>query len=141
MLPNRSHFFSLFILLFTTTSIFVKAQVVSFEPSFATQYDSVTVYFDATQGNGALEGFSGRVFLHTGVISSQSNSGSDWKYVPAGWESYPSRLEAEQVGENQWKFTFAPDIRSFFGITESSEEVLELPCYLKVLGPSLELLL
>ena len=131
MLPNRAHFFSLFILLFTTTSIFVKAQVVSFEPSFATQYDSVTVYFDATQGNGALEGFSGRVFLHTGVISSQSNSGSDWKYVPAGWESYPTRLEAEQVGENQWKFTFAPDIRSFFGITESSEEVLEIAMLFK----------
>ena len=131
MLPNRSHFFSLFILLFTTTSIFVKAQVVSFKPSFATQYDSVTVYFDATQGNGALEGFSGRVFLHTGVISSQSNSGSDWKYVPAGWESYPTRLEAEQVDENQWKFTFAPDIRSFFGITESSEEVLEIAMLFK----------
>ena len=131
MLPNRSHLFSLLILLFATTSMFVKAQVVSFEPSFATQYDSVTVYYDATKGNGALEGFTGRVFLHTGVITSQSNSGSDWKYVPAGWESYPSSLEAEQVGENRWKFTFAPNIRSFFGITESSEEVLEIAMLFK----------
>lgn len=131
MLPSHSFSFSLFFLLFAIQSLTLNAQVVSFEPSFATQYDSVTVYFDATQGNGGLEGFSGRVFLHTGIITSKSNSGSDWKYVPAGWESYPSRLEAEQVGENQWKYTFAPDIRSFFGITESSEEVLELAMLFK----------
>ena len=131
MQPNRVFFFSLFVFSFYILSLSLSAQVVNFEPSFATQYDSVTVYFDATQGNGGLDGFSARVFLHTGVITSKSISGSDWKYVPAGWESYPSRLEAEQVGENKWKFTFAPDIRSFFGITESSEEVLEIAMLFK----------
>ena len=127
-----AHYFLALLLLFTTTvNMTVNAQVVSFEPNFATQYDSVTVYFDATQGNGALEGFSGRVFLHTGVITSESNSGSDWKYVPAGWESYPANLEAEQVGENRWKFTYAPDIRTFFGITGTTEEVLEIAMLFK----------
>jgi len=109
----------------------VEGQVVTFEPSFATQYDSLTVYFDATQGNGALEGFSGRVFLHTGVITAQSSSGTDWKYVPAGWESYPSNLEAKQIGESRWKFTFTPNIRSFFGITSASEEVLKVAMLFK----------
>ena len=127
MHSTRLFFFSLIALISTT----VNAQVVSFEPNFATQYDSVTIYFDATQGNGALEGFSGRVFLHTGVITSESSSGSDWKYVPAGWESYPENLEAEQVGENRWKFTYAPDIRTFFGITGTNEEVLEIAMLFK----------
>ncbi len=127
MYSTRSLFFSLVALISTT----VNAQVVSFEPNFATQYDSVTIYFDATQGNGALAGFSGRVFLHTGVITSESSSGSDWKYVPAGWESYPANLEAEQVSENRWKFTYAPDIRTFFGITGTTEEVLEIAMLFK----------
>ena len=127
MHSTRSLFFSLVALIYTT----VNAQVVTFEPNFATQYDSVTIYFDATQGNGALEGFTGRVFLHTGVITSESTSGSDWKYVPAGWESYPANLEAEQVGENRWKFTYAPDIRTFFGITGTTEEVLEIAMLFK----------
>ena len=131
MHSTRSLFFSLVALISTTVNMTVNAQVVSFEPNFATQYDSVTIYFDATQGNGALEGFSGRVFLHTGVITSESSSGSDWKYVPAGWESYPANLEAEQVGENRWKFTYAPDIRTFFGITGTSEEVLEIAMLFK----------
>ena len=127
----RSYFSSLVVVIIAASLGGIHAQVVSFEPSFATQHDSLTVYFDATQGNGALEGFTGRVFLHAGVITSQSSSGSDWKYVPAGWESYPSRLEAEQVGENRWKFTFAPDIRSFFGITGTSEDVLEIAMLFK----------
>ena len=131
MHSTRSLFFSLVALISTTVNMTVNAQVVSFEPNFATQYDSVTIYFDATQGNGALEGFSGRVFLHTGVITSESSSGSDWKYVPAGWESYPANLEAEQVGENRWKFTYAPDIRTFFGITGTTEEVLEIAMLFK----------
>ena len=122
--------FSLLLVLILTNST-THAQVVTFEPNFATQYDSLTVYFDATQGNGALEGFTGRVFLHTGVITSQSNSGSDWKYVPAGWESYPLNLEAEQVGQNLWKFTFGPNVRDFFGIRSTSEEVLEVAMLFK----------
>ena len=130
MHSTRSLFFSLVALISTTVND-CNAQVVSFEPNFATQYDSVTIYFDATQGNGALEGFSGRVFLHTGVITSESSSGSDWKYVPAGWESYPANLEAEQVDENRWKFTYAPDIRTFFGITGTTEEVLEIAMLFK----------
>ena len=131
MHSTRSLFFSLVALISTTVNMTVNAQVVSFEPNFATQYDSVTIYFDATQGNGALEGFTGRVFLHTGVITSESTSGSDWKYVPAGWESYPANLEAEQVDENRWKFTYAPDIRTFFGITGTTEEVLEIAMLFK----------
>jgi glycosidase len=109
----------------------VVGQVVTFEPSFATQNDSLTVYFDATEGNGALEGFTGRVFLHTGVITSLSKSGSDWKYVPAGWESYPSNLEAKQVAQNLWKFTFGPNIREFFGISNTSEQVVEVAMLFK----------
>jgi len=109
----------------------VMGQVVTFEPSFATQNDSLTVYFDATEGNGALEGFTGRVFLHTGVITSLSKSGSDWKYVPAGWESYPSNLEAKQVAQNLWKFTFGPNIREFFGISNTSEQVVEVAMLFK----------
>ena len=130
MHSTRSLFFSLVALIYTV-NMTVNAQVVTFEPNFATQYDSVTIYFDATQGNGALEGFTGRVFLHTGVITSESTSGSDWKYVPAGWESYPANLEAEQVDENRWKFTYAPDIRTFFGITGTTEEVLEIAALFK----------
>ncbi|NBW70011.1 MAG: T9SS C-terminal target domain-containing protein [Bacteroidetes bacterium] len=107
------------------------AQVITFEPSFVTENDSVIVYFDASKGNGELEGFNGQVFLHTGVITNKSTSSTDWKYVPAGWESYPSKLKAEFVSENIWKFTFQPSIRNFFGLTDDNERVEKIAMLFK----------
>ena len=99
------------------------AQVVTFEPSFATQLDSMTVILDATQGNGELEDFIGDVYLHTGVITNKSTSGSDWKYVPYGWETNDASMKATFIGDNKWEFKYKPSIREFFGITDASEDV------------------
>ncbi|MDX1407627.1 MAG: CRTAC1 family protein, partial [Saprospiraceae bacterium] len=54
--------------------------VVWTEPPFPTVDDDVTVYFNAAEGNGALAGFTDQVFAHTGLITSESNNGTDWKY-------------------------------------------------------------
>ena len=48
------------------------AQVVTFQPSFATQNDSLTIVFDATKGDAGLSGFTGDVYLHSGVITNKS---------------------------------------------------------------------
>src|SRR5690606_8960272 len=55
----------------------VQAQVWT-EPAFPTQFDDITVYYDATQGNGALAGFQGDVYAHCGLITSESANGNDW---------------------------------------------------------------
>lgn len=107
------------------------AQVVTFEPAFATQYDSLVITFDATQGNRELEGFTGEVYLHTGVITNRSTSNGDWKYVPATWTEYPENLKASSLGNNKWQFKYSPNIRDFFGITDESEEVLQVAMLFK----------
>ena len=61
------------------------AQVVYTEPEFPSQFDDVTIYFDATQGNAGLAGFADDVYAHTGVITSSSTSLGDWNYVQGEW--------------------------------------------------------
>ena len=61
------------------------AQVVYTEPEFPSQFDDVTIYFDATQGNAGLAGFAEDVYAHTGVITSSSTSLGDWNYVQGEW--------------------------------------------------------
>ena len=46
----------------------IPAQVVSVDPAFPTQNDTVTITFDATEGNGALVGFV-PVYAHTGITN------------------------------------------------------------------------
>lgn len=111
-----------FLTLLVIISPFISyAQVVSFQPSFATQNDTITITFDATEGNGELAGFTGDVYLYTGLITDKSTSSSDWKYVkPAGstgWESYPSELQLTSKGNDIWEFEYPSSIREFYGVS------------------------
>ncbi|MCK5816401.1 MAG: hypothetical protein KAH15_00220, partial [Candidatus Marinimicrobia bacterium] len=66
-------------------AVFAYAQSpLSSEPAFATENDSIVVYFDATKGDQALKDYSGDLYAHTGVkIEGESN----WRYV---WTDWPS---------------------------------------------------
>ena len=61
------------------------------EPAFPTQDDVVTLYYDVSQGNAALIDEEPPcppcpfVYAHTGVITSESTSPSDWQYVQNPW--------------------------------------------------------
>ena len=69
------------------------AQIVWTEPAFPTQDDVVTLYYDLSQGNAALLNEEPPcppcpfVFAHTGVITSDSDSPSDWQFVHNPWPS------------------------------------------------------
>jgi glycosidase len=112
-------------LTFLFLPVIALSQVVTFEPSFATQNDTLTLTFDATQGNGELVGFSGDVYLHTGLITDKSSSPSDWKYVQSGWESYPEKLKATSLGNDKWEFKYPSSVREFYNVSaaDKAEEI------------------
>ena len=69
----------------------IQGQIVWTEPAFPTQDDVVTLYYDVSQGNAALIDEEPPcppcpfVYAHTGVITSESTSPSDWQYVQNPW--------------------------------------------------------
>ena len=69
----------------------VFSQVVWTDPPFPTQDDQVTLYYDLAEGNAALVNEEPPcppcpfVYAHTGVITSESTSPSDWQYVQNPW--------------------------------------------------------
>ncbi|MES2559274.1 MAG: alpha-amylase family glycosyl hydrolase [Bacteroidota bacterium] len=101
---------------------YTKAQVVSLFPAFASQNDTVTVTFDATQGNAALIGVS-LVYAHAGVITNKSTSPSDWKYVQGNWGTDDAKVKMTSIGNN--KFTLKYHIKTFYGIP-ANETALKL---------------
>ncbi|MBL7798482.1 MAG: T9SS type A sorting domain-containing protein [Saprospiraceae bacterium] len=108
-------------LLFLMLPVVVESQVTCL-PVFPKTDDDVTITFDATQGNGALAGVS-PVYAHAGVITNQSNSPSDWKYVKTTWGVADPNGAMTSAGANLWTKSF--NIRSFFGIPQG-ETVLKL---------------
>lgn len=104
----------LFLLLF---GLFVRlsAQVTCL-PVFPTVDDNITITYDASQGNGALKG-AGPVYAHMGLITNESTSPSDWKWVATTWGTTTSASQMTAAGTDKWTKTF--NIRTFFNITPS----------------------
>ena len=59
-------------------SVMGRAQVITTTPAFPADTDSVTLIFDAAQGDAGLKNVAPPIYAHTGVITNLSTSGSDW---------------------------------------------------------------
>ncbi len=100
-----------------------EAQVIWTVPEFPIKLDDVTVYFDATKGNGALAGFQGDVYAHTGVITSESANGNDWKHVIGNWGTADARVLMTREEVDIYSISY--NITDFYGIP-TGEEVLKM---------------
>ena len=62
----------------------LQGQVVWTEPAFPTVNDQVTLHYNSALGNSELQGVI-PVYIHTGVITSNSSGPSDWQNVQTAW--------------------------------------------------------
>lgn len=105
-------------------AVSAQAQVIWVEPVFPKESDTVTVYFDASEGNGELSGVV-PVYAHTGVITNKSTSGSDWKHVVGNWGTDDARVKMTYIGNNVHKLRYP--MKSFYaqGGAFTQGEVIE----------------
>ena len=103
-----------------------RAQVVTTSPAFFTAADAVTLTFNAAQGNGGLNNFTGDVYAHIGVITSASTSPSDWKYVKfSNFNAPDPSVLLTRTGANTYTLAITPSVRAWFGVP-ASEQILKL---------------
>ncbi len=103
----------------------VGAQIVTTTP-VVTEEGSIEVIFDASKGTAGLKAYTGDVYAHTGVITSKSTSGTDWKYTKAEWNVNIPACKMTSLGNDKWKLVISPNIRGYYGITDASEKIKQL---------------
>ena len=115
------------ILVFSVMAFCVlKAQVLSVSPVFPKETDTVTIVYNAKLGNGALVGVS-QVYAHTGVITTASTGGSDWKHVVGTWGTADNRTKMTYMGNDLWKIRYhVKDFYSQGGAFGASEVILQM---------------
>jgi 1,4-alpha-glucan branching enzyme len=101
------------------TKIF--GQVVSTEPAFPIHNQQVTIIFDASKGNRALENCQCVVYAHAGVVTNRSATPTSWRYVIGNWGTDDSRVKMTSLGNNKYSLTY--NIRSFHNVP--ANEVIE----------------
>lgn len=114
----------LIIILFIIQLQFLTAEVVYSNPNFSTELDSITVYFNAAEGDQGLMGFTGNIWAHTGVITENSTDPSDWRYVKTNWGQNTNETQLTPLGNNLWKLNIGyPHV--YYGVP-NGEQILQL---------------
>lgn len=92
----------------------VFGQEVRLDPENPPVDATVTLYYNAAEGNKSLKDYTGDVYLHTGVITNKSLDGHDWKYVVGNWGTDDKRVLMKREGPNLYSFRM--QIRSFYSL-------------------------
>ncbi len=126
-----------FSFLFLLTSL--SGQLIWTDPEFPTANEAVTVFFDATQGTGGLAGCNCDVYIHTGVITSESSGPSDWKHVVTTWGSANAAWKMTPVtgSPDVYSYQITPSVNNFYNIG-GGETVEELAMVFRNASGSLE---
>jgi len=107
---------SALLLLASFAPLLVWSQVVWTDPPFPSIDDQVTLHYDATEGNGELQGTI-PVYIHTGLITSQSSTPNDWQYVNMPWASTDPQWVMDYEGTDLWSYDFGGQtLADFYGV-------------------------
>lgn len=101
-----------FLSLFVLSVLPSFGQILNVSPAFPTVDDAVTIIFNAQEGNGAITGVT-PVYAHTGVITDQSTSPSNWLFVQGIWGTADNGVLMTDLGNDQHSITI--DIDQFYG--------------------------
>lgn len=104
------------------TGLKSQSQVITTIPTFPNENDIVTIFYHSDQGNGALDGVI-PIYAHTGVITSNSTSDTDWQHVVGNWGTSDPEVLMTYVSTNLHKIEI--DIQEFYNI-DDGEEVFKL---------------
>ena len=114
-----------FLLLLLLFAGLTNAQLITWQPYFAKDSDTLYVYFDATQGNKGLLDYTGDVYCHTGVITNLSTTSHDWKYVKTTWGQNTPDTKLDKLSANLYRYKILPSVRSFYTVP-SAEQILQV---------------
>ncbi|MEM6806235.1 MAG: Por secretion system protein, partial [Bacteroidota bacterium] len=101
----------LFSILLSCLGLSLQAQIISIDPVFPSIDDTITITYDATQGSAGLVGV-GQVYAHTGLITDQSTTPTDWKYVQGNWGTDDPKVKMTALGNDLHQIKY--HARSFY---------------------------
>lgn len=95
------------------TGMLLSGQVITVQPAFPQQNDTLTITFNAKAGNGALQGFV-PVYTHTGVIT-QSGGTGNWQNVQGNWGTSDPKVLMTSLGNDRHQIKF--HLPTFYGLS------------------------
>ena len=96
-----------------------EAQLISTSPRNFDENTTEDIVITLNTTATVMDGFTGDIYAHTGVLTSKSSSTSDWRYVKADWGINTAACKLTNIGENKWQLTIKGGPRAFYGVPAS----------------------
>lgn len=117
MKKDQLHYLLYFWVLIVISSSALSAQITTI-PLFSHDNDSVIIVFNSLEGNGGLKNYNGDIYAHTGVITNNSTSQSDWKYVKTSWGQNIPATKLIKTAPYTYMLKINPFIRAYYGVPQ-----------------------
>ena len=102
--------------------------LISTDPAFVTEAMTEDITIILNTAGTAADGFTGELYAHTGVLTTESATTGDWKYVLAEWGNNIPECKLESQGDNIWHYTIKGGAHAWYDVPES-EQVTTSPSY------------
>ena len=76
--------------------------LISTDPAFVTEAMTEDVTVILNTASTAADGFTGELYAHTGVLTTDSATTGDWKHVLAEWGTNIPECKLQRVDDNLW---------------------------------------
>ncbi len=97
------------------------SQIIVSNPVYPTVADEVDITFHVNRCNCDLEGYTGDIYAHTGLITSESADLNDWKYVIADWNVNLEKARLEKLDDTTYVLHITPTVTDYYEITPEVE--------------------
>jgi len=98
----------------------LSAQLITSIPAYPTENDSIVIYFDATQGDAGLQGYTGNVYTHTGATI----NGNRWQNVIGSWGNDNTQPQLTRIDTDLYELIIGYP-HEFYS-TDPGEKITEL---------------
>lgn len=127
----KKYFFLTALLIWIISVQMVFSQIITSDPPFPTENDSIVIYFDATQGNQGLLNYNiDDVYAYTGVTVLRNGQVVKWQHiVNSSWSDDPPKAKCTLIAPNLYKLVIGYP-RVYYGVP-ANEKILGLDLLFK----------
>ena len=111
--------------------------LISTDPAFVTEAMTEDITVILNTAGTAADGFTGELYAHTGVLTTDSSSTGDWKHVLSEWGQNIPECKLESQGDNIWHYTIKGGVHAWYNVPET-ETVTHIAFVFRSADSSLE---
>ena len=95
--------------------------LISTDPAFVTEAMTEDITIILNTAGTAADGFTGELYAHTGVLTTESATTGDWKHVLAEWGDNIPECKLESQGDNIWHYTIKGGVHAWYNVPENEK--------------------